>query len=157
MSWSALLDRAHILKGVPVDAEIELQCRKCRTLFRTKNAYYVGYSDISYADPDEKGSCNHDIKDLKPTNKWFLTREIHEQVKDSSLASLFDYSHILEGVPVDAYIELQCKTCKTHFYTMNAYFIGYSEIFYSNPEEQDKCGHGLKELKLTKRWRSEFN
>jgi len=114
-------------------------------------------SNISYADPDEEGSCNHDIKDLKPTNKWFPTREIHEQVKDSSWASLFDYSHILEGAPVDAYIELQCKSCKTHFYTMNAYYIGYSEIFYSNPEEQDKCGHDLKELKLTKRRRGRLN
>ena len=151
MSWSALFDRTHILKGVPVDADIELQCRKCKTLFRTKNAYYIGYSDISYADPDEEGTCNHDIKALKPTNKWFPTREIHEQVKDPSWASLFDYSHILEGVPVDADIELQCRKCNNLFYTKNAYYIGYSEIFYSNPEEEGKCGHDIKDLKPAKR------
>ncbi len=40
MSWTALFDRAHIVKGVPVDAEIELQCR-----------------------------CTHDLKELKPTKK----------------------------------------------------------------------------------------
>jgi len=29
MGWSALFDHTHIVKGVPVDAEIELQCRIC--------------------------------------------------------------------------------------------------------------------------------
>ncbi len=57
MSWSALFDRTHILKGTPVDADIELQCRKCKTFFHTRNAYYIGYSDISYADPEEKASA----------------------------------------------------------------------------------------------------
>ena len=152
MSWSALFDRTHILKGVPVDADIELQCRKCKTLFRTKNAYYIGYSDISYADPDEEGSCNHDIKTLKPTKKWFPTREIHEQVKDPSWASLFDYSHILEGAPVDADIELQCRKCKAIFRTMNAYYVGYSEVNYVNIDNADRCKHSFNDLRSTRRW-----
>lgn len=157
MSLSALFDRTHILKGVPIDADIELQCRRCKTLFRTRNAYYTGYSYISYADPEEEKNCTHDLRELKPTKKWFPLREIHKQAGDPSWASLFDYSYILEGVPVDADIELHCKSCKTHFYTMNAYYIGYSEIFYSDPEEQGKCGHDLKELKLTKRRRGKLN
>ena len=41
MSRSALFDRTNILKGVPVDADIELQCRKCKALFRTMYAYYT--------------------------------------------------------------------------------------------------------------------
>ena len=152
MSWSALFDRTHILKGVPVDADIELQCNKCKTFFHTRNAYYVGYSGINYANPDEKGKCEHGIKDLKPTNKWFPTREIHKQANDPSWVSLFDYSHILEGVPIDADIELQCRKCKALFYTENAYYIGYSKIFYSEPEEEGKCTHDLKELKPTNKW-----
>ncbi len=69
MSWSALFDRTHILKDVPVDADIELQCRKYKTLFHARNAYYIGYSAISYADPEEEGRCGHDIIELKPTKK----------------------------------------------------------------------------------------
>ncbi len=84
MSRSALFDRTHILKGVPVDADIELQCRKCKAFSRTRNAYYIGYSYISYADPEEEGSCTHDLGELKPTNKWFLLGEIHKQAGDPS-------------------------------------------------------------------------
>jgi len=157
MSWSALFDRTHILKGVPVDADIELQCRKCKTFFRTRNAYYIGYSDINYADPQKEKNCTHNLEDLKPTNKWFPLREIHKQAGDPAWASLFDYSHILEGVPVDAYIELQCKTCNTNLYTINAYYIGYAEIFYASPEEQGRCKHDLKELRPTKRWQNKLN
>lgn len=152
MSWSALFDRTHILKDVPVDADIELQCRKCKTLFRTRNAYYIGYSAISYADPEEEGSCEHDITELEPTNKWFPIREIHKKFSDGSWVSLFDYSHIIEGAPIDVNIELRCKKCNTLFYTMNAYYIGYSEIFYVNPEEEGKCKHSLKDLPATKNW-----
>lgn len=46
MSCSPLFDHTNILKGVPVDAEIELKCRKCKTRFSTLNAYYIGYSEI---------------------------------------------------------------------------------------------------------------
>ncbi len=151
MSWSALFDRTHILKEVPVDADIELQCRKCKTLFHTKNAYYIGYSAISYAVPEEEGICGHDLTELEPTKKWFPIREIHKKFNDISWASLFDYSHILEGVPIDSDIELQCRRCKTLFYTKNAYFIGYTDIYYANPEEQGRCNHGLKNLKATGR------
>jgi len=35
MAWSALFDRTRIARGVPVDAESELQCSKCGTRFRT--------------------------------------------------------------------------------------------------------------------------
>ena len=155
MSWSALFDRTHILKGVPVDADIELKCRKCKTLFHTRNTYYIGYSDVNYANPKEEGKCEHGIKDLKPTNKWFPTREVHKQVDDPSWVSLFDYSHILEGVPVDADIDLQCRKCKTLFRTMNAYYIGYSEIEYVNTNEVSKCKHNLKDLQTTGRWFAE--
>jgi len=55
MSWTSLFDYSHLLEGVPVDAVIELQCRKCNTLFHTKNAYYIGYSEIFYVNPEEKG------------------------------------------------------------------------------------------------------
>jgi uncharacterized C2H2 Zn-finger protein len=71
MSWSPLFDRTHIVKVVPVDAEIELQCRKCQTLFHTMNAYYIGYSPVNYANPEEVGKCNHNIEDLKTTKRWF--------------------------------------------------------------------------------------
>lgn len=152
MSWSPLFDRTHILKGVPVDAEIELQCRRCKTLFRTMNAYYIGYSEVIYLNPNEQGRCGHDPKDLKPTGSWFPGRDIHNKADDGSWASLFDYSHILEGVPVDADIELKCTKCKTLFHTRNAYYIGYSEIFYLNPEEEGRCKHGLESLKTTRRW-----
>ncbi len=50
MSWSALFDHTHIVKGVQVDADIELQCRKCKTLFLTMNAYYIGYSEDTHHD-----------------------------------------------------------------------------------------------------------
>jgi phage FluMu protein Com len=152
LSWSALFDRTHILKEVPVDANIELQCRKCKTLFHTKNAYYIGYSVISYANPEEEGICGHDITELKPTKMWFPIREIHKKFSDGTWASLFDYSHILEGVPIDADIELKCKKCNILFYTMNAYYIGYSEIYYVNPEEEGKCNHSLKEVTITINW-----
>ncbi len=152
MTWSALFDRTHILKGVPVDADIELQCRRCKTLFRTRNAYYIGYSEIHYTNPKEKGSCGHDIKELQPTNNWLPNREIHQKFTDGSWASLFDYSHILEGVPIDADIELQCRKCKTLFRTMNAYYIGYSEINYINHDETGRCKHNLNDLRATKRW-----
>jgi phage FluMu protein Com len=152
MSWSALFDRTHILKEVPVDADIELQCRKCKTLFHTKNAYYIGYSAISYAVPEEEGICGHDLTELEPTKKWFPIREIHKKFSDGTWASLFDYSHILEGVPIDADIELQCRRCKTLFYTKNAYFIGYSDIHYVNPTEEGRCSHDLNEIRPTKRY-----
>jgi len=97
MGWSALFDQTHIVKGVPVDAEIELQCSVCGTHFRTANAYHVGYSPVHYANPAEEGRCTHSIKNLKPTNNWFPTREIHKQAIDDSWVSLFDYSHILEN------------------------------------------------------------
>ena len=70
MSWSPHFDRTHIVKGVPVDAEIELQCRKCQTLFRTANAYHVGYSPVNYAIPADEGRCTHDLKELIPTKKY---------------------------------------------------------------------------------------
>ena len=70
MPWTALFDRTHIVKGVPVDAEIELQCRKCQTLFHTMNAYYIGYSPVNYANPADEGRCTHDLKELKPTKKY---------------------------------------------------------------------------------------
>ncbi len=152
MTWSALFDRTHILKGVPVDADIELQCRRCKTLFRTRNIYYIGYSEINYINHDEAGRCKHNLSELQPTNNWFPNREIHQKFTDGSWASLFDYSHILDGVSIDADIELQCKKCKTLFYTKNAYYIGYSEIFYSNPKEEGRCGHDITELKPTKRY-----
>ena len=152
MSWSPLFDRTHIVKGVPVDAEIELQCRKCQTLFHTMNAYYIGYSPVNYANPEEQGKCTHALKNLVPTNNWFPSREVHKQAGDGSLASLFDYSHILEGAPVDADIELKCKKCKTLFYTKNAYYIGYSEIHYANPTDEGRCTHNLEELRPTKRY-----
>ncbi len=53
MSWSALFDRTHILKEIPVDADIDLKCRKCKTLFHTKKAYYIGYLEIFYINPEE--------------------------------------------------------------------------------------------------------
>ncbi len=152
MTWSALFDRTHTLKGVPVDADIELQCRKCKTLFRTRNAYHTGYSEIHYADSGEKGGCKHDITELQATNNWFPNREIHKKFTDGSWASLFDYSHILDGVPIDAEIELQCNKCKKLFYTKNAYYVGYSGIFYTKSEEEGQCRHDLKELKPTKRY-----
>jgi len=152
MSWSPLFDRTHFLKGVPVDAEIELKCKKCRTRFRTLNAYYIGYSEIHNINPDEQGKCTHSIKDLEPTKNWFFTRDIHKQASDGLWASLFDYSHILEGAPIDADIELKCRRCKTLFNTKNAYYVGYSEIFYANPEEQGKCNHSLNDMKSTKKW-----
>ena len=71
MSWSAMFDETHILRGVPVDADIELKCRKCNTLFYTKNAYYVGYSEVYYANPEEQGKCSHSLKHMKPTKRWF--------------------------------------------------------------------------------------
>lgn len=153
MTWSPLFDRTHILKGIPVDANIELQCRKCNTLLYTINAYYIGYADIHYINPEEKGRCRHSIKELVPTKKWYPVRDIHKRAADPSWTSLFDYSHILEGVPVDADIELKCRKCNTLFHTKNAYYIGYSEIFYVNPEEKGKCKHGLEELKPTKKWK----
>lgn len=152
MGWSALFDQTHIIKGVPVDAQIELQCKKCKTLFYTTNAYYIGYSEISYANSEEKGQCIHGRKSLEPTNNWLPTREIHKEVGDGSLASLFDYSHILDGVPIDADIELQCKRCKRKFYTKNAYYVGYSGIFHVEPAETGKCDHDIKNLKPTKRY-----
>ncbi len=151
MSWSPLFNRTHILKGVPVDAEIELQCKKCKTLFHTLNAYYIGYSAIRYADPEED-SCNHDITLLKPTKKWFPSREIHNKFTDGSWASLFDYSHIIEGVPINADIELQCRKCKILFRTMNAHYIGYAEVNYVNINEVGNCKHSLEDLRATKRW-----
>lgn len=154
MPWSPLFDNTHILKGVPVDADIELKCKNCKTLFRTLNAYYIGYSEIHYTNPEEQGKCNHDLKDLEPTKKWFPTREIHKQTTNGSWVSIFDHSHILDGVPVDADIELQCSRCKILFFTKNAYYVGYSELFYANPEEQGKCNHDLKDLKPTKRYYS---
>ena len=152
MSWSSLFDKSHILKGVPIDADIELQCRQCGILFKTRNAYHIGYSEIHFINPEEVSKCHHSMKHLQLTNNWFPTREIHKDFIDGSWASLFDYSHILEGVPVDADIELICIKCKTLFYTKNTYYVGYSEVFYLNPEEQGKCNHGLRDLKLTKRW-----
>ena len=152
MSWSTMFDRTHILRGVPVDADIELRCRLCRTLFKTKNAYYIGYSEIYNINPNEQGKCNHGLKSLEPTNNWFPSRDIHEEMSDGSWASIFDYSHILEGVPVDADIELKCRSCNTLFYTKNAYYVGYSEVFYVDPEEQGKCNHNLKDIRPTKRW-----
>ena len=152
MSWSALFDNTHILKGVPVDADIELRCRKCNTLFRTTNTYHIGYSKIHYINPEEQGNCNHGLKELETTKNWFPTREIHKKVSDGSWVTLFDHSHILEGAPIDADIELKCRKCNTKFTTKNAYYIGYSELFYLNPEEQGKCTHGLKDIKPTKKW-----
>ena len=152
MAWSSLFDHTHILKGVPVDAEIELQCRRCRTLFRTLNAYHIGYSEINYVNGDEAGRCKHNLSELQPTNNWFPSREIHRKFTDGSWASLFDYSHILEGAPIDADIELQCRRCKTLFRTMNAYYIGYSEVHYLNLDEVGKCSHDLGDLRPTKRY-----
>ena len=71
MAWSSLFDHTHILKGVTVDAEIELQCRRCRTLFRTMNAYYIGYSEVHYVNHGEVGKCKHDLGDLRPTKRYF--------------------------------------------------------------------------------------
>jgi len=34
--------------------------------------------------------------------------------------------------------------------------VSYTEIFYSDPEERGKCGHGLKELRPTNRWSANF-
>jgi uncharacterized C2H2 Zn-finger protein len=150
---SPLFDRTHIVKGVPVEAEIELQCRKCQTLFHTINAYYIGYSPVNNANPQEQGKCTHALKNLVQTNNWFPGREVHKQAGDGSWTTLFDYSHILEGAPVDADIELECKKCKTLFYTKNAYYIGYSDIHYANPKEEGLCNHDLQELKPTKRYR----
>ena len=152
MSWSALFDRTHILKGVPVDSEIELQCKRCRTLFRTMNAYYIGYSEINYINQEEAGRCRHNLSELQTTTNWFPSREIHQNFTDSTWASLFDYSHIIEGAPIDADIELQCRKCKTLFRTLNAYYIGYSTINYVNHDEMGQCNHSLKDLKATKRW-----
>lgn len=152
VSWSALFDKTHILKGVPADAEIELKCKKCKTLFRTLNAYYIGYSEIHYINPNEQSKCSHDLKSLEPTNNWFPTRDIHNQMSGGSWASIFDYSHIIEGVPVDTDIELKCKRCNTLIYTKNAYYVGYSEICYVNSEEEEKCNHDIKNLKPTKRF-----
>ena len=152
MSWSALFDRTHILKGVPVDAEIELQCRRCRTLFRTMNAYYIGYSEINYINQEEAGRCRHKLSELQPTTNWFPSREIHQNFTDSTWVSLFDYSHIIEGAPIDADIELQCRRCRTLFLTMNACYIGYSEIKYVNTDEVGNCKHNLKDLQTTGRW-----
>ena len=53
MSWSALFDRTHIVKGFPVNAEIKLQCSKCGTRFRTTDAYHVDCSPVNYANPAE--------------------------------------------------------------------------------------------------------
>ncbi len=150
MSWSPLLDHTHILKEVPVDADIELKCRQCGTHFKTKNAYYIGYSEIQNINSGEQ--CSHDLKELEPTGNWFPVREIHKEMSDDSWVSIFDYSHIVEGVPVDADIELQCRKCNTRFTTINAYYIGYSELFYLNPTEQGQCNHSLKEIKPTKKW-----
>ena len=152
MSWSSLFDKSHILKGVPIDAGIELQCRHCKILFKTKNTYYIGYSEIFYSNSKEASRCNHDTRDLKPTNNWFPSKDIHKELKDGSWASIFDYTHIIEGAPVDADIELKCKRCNTLFYTKNAYYVGYSEVFYVNSEEQGICKHLLRDLKLTNRW-----
>jgi len=69
LSWSSLFDKSHILKGVPIDADIELQCRCCRSLFKTKNAYHIGYSEICYVNPEEQDKCNHQLKDIKPTKR----------------------------------------------------------------------------------------
>ena len=150
MSWSPLLDHTHLLKGVPVDADIELKCRRCGTLFKTKNAYYIGYSEILNINLGEQ--CSHDLKELETTGNWFPSREIHHEMTEGSRASIFDYSHIVEGVPIDADIELKCRKCNTKFQTKNAYYIGYSELFYLNSEEQGKCNHGLKDIKSTKKW-----
>ena len=152
MAWSPLFDRTHILKGVPVDAEIELQCKRCKTLFSTMNAYHIGYSEIHYISHDETGRCNHDLKELQPTHNWYPSRDIHQKFSDGSWSSLFDYSHILDGAPIDADIELQCSKCKTLFRTLNAYYIGYSSINYVNQDEVGKCKHSLKDLRATKRW-----
>ncbi len=114
------------------------------------NAYHVGYSEVNYLNPDEANRCSHDHKVLQPTGNWFPSREIHKKFADGAWASLFDYSQIVEGVPIDAEIELQCNKCNTRFYTMNAYYIGYSELFYVNPEEEGKCKHSLKNLQATK-------
>jgi uncharacterized C2H2 Zn-finger protein len=152
MAWSALFDNTHILRGVPVDAEIELKCNKCGILFRTLNAYHVGYSEVNYLNPDEADRCSYDHKVLQPTGSWFPSREIHKKFADGSWASLFDYSHIVEGAPIDAEIELQCRQCKTLFLTKNCYYISYSEIHYANPEEHGRCKHSLKDLKPTKRF-----
>ncbi len=46
---------------VKIDVDIELQYRTCKTLFHNRNAYYIGCSDISYTNPEEEGSCGHDI------------------------------------------------------------------------------------------------
>ena len=152
MAWSALFDHTHIVKGVPVDADIELRCKKCRTLFYTRNAYYIGYSEINYLNPEEKGRCKHDIKELAPTKNWFPLRDIHKELTGKDSFSLFDYSHILEGVPIDADIELECEECGTLFYTKNAYYIGYSEITYANPADTGRCNHSLDKLKPTRKY-----
>ena len=78
MSWSALFDSTHIVKGVPVDADIELQCRLCRTYFYTSNAYYIGYSNLNYLKPEDEGKCGHNLKNLKPTGNWFVRRDIQK-------------------------------------------------------------------------------
>ncbi len=152
MAWSPLFDHTHIIKGVPVDAEIELECQKCGIVFRTTNAYHIGHSPVTYADSAEQGRCSHSLENLKPTNNWYPTRDIHKQASDGSWVSLFDYSHIVEGVPIDAEIELQCRKCKTLFYTKNTYYIGYTDIHYANPEEKAHCNHSLKDLKPRKRY-----
>ena len=152
MSWSALFDSTHIVKGVPVDADIELECRLCRTYFYTANAYYIGYSDLNYLKPEDEGKCGHNLKELRPTGNWFVRRDIHKRAQDGAWVSLFDYSHIVEGIPVDGDIELECRICKTLFYTKNAYYIGYSVIYYLNPQEEGRCGHDLKHLRATKSW-----
>ncbi len=77
MTWSALFDRTHILKGVPVDADIELQCKTCKTYFYTINAYYIGYAEIFYASPEEQGRCEHDSKELRPTKRWSTDFKAH--------------------------------------------------------------------------------
>ncbi len=71
MVWSSLFDHTHILKGVPVDADIELQCRICKTLFRTMNAYYIGYAEVNYMSINEEGRCKHSLSDLRATKRWF--------------------------------------------------------------------------------------
>lgn len=65
--------------------------------------------------------------------------------------SLFDDAHIVEVWSVDDDIELECRICKTKYYTKNMYYIGYSDIYYEDPEDQDKCKHVLKYLRPTGR------
>ena len=69
MAWSALFDHTHIVKGVPVDAEIELRCSKCGTRFPNAKALvaYAGLDATVRASGQFEGTRNRISKRGSPT------------------------------------------------------------------------------------------